>query len=86
MRLLNDRGTLTSTLISFSSELIFYQSIIKTLMIIIVQMKCLLRVPSRLIGAGGRPAAEAEGGGLDGGRGEGGAAPLQGNAVVIHLG
>ena len=49
-------------------------------------MKCLLRVPSRLIGAGGRPAAEAEGGGLDGGRGEGGAAPLQRHAVVVHVG
>ena len=33
-----------------------------------------------------RCAAEAEGRGLDGGRGEGGAAPLQGHSVVVHLG
>ena len=50
-------------------------------------MKFLLRVPPPIVvGVRGRSAAEAEGGGLDGGRGEVGAAPLQGHghALVVH--
>ena len=40
-----------------------------------------------MVGVRGRSAAEAEGGGLDGGRGEVGAAPLQGHghALVVHV-